>query len=357
MKKIVFVCNSLANGGVQRVVSLLAANLKDKFTTVILCGNKMEKEYAVEGVTVNYLNDDENVGSIRKSTFIKGIRKFIKEQKPDVVVSFEYFVNMNAVIAALGLKTPLIVSERNDPSQLKRKRLLNLLRDLLYRKADALVCQTDEVKAYFSKRVQRRAVVILNPIKSGLPKYSGEDSKEIINFCRLNKQKNLPLLIDAFAIFLKDHEDYKLKIYGDGGERDGLNEYIAQKGLTASVTVLPATTEIYDIASKCKMFVSSSDYEGLSNSMLEAMAMGMPVVCTDCAGGGARTVIDGGVNGLLVPVRDAEAMAAAMAKIADDGGFSARLSGNAAKINERLNEENIANEWATLVERVTEKTR
>ena len=97
------------------------------------------------------------------------------------------------------------------------------------------------------------------------------------------------------------------------------------------------------------MFVSSSDYEGLSNSMLEAMAIGLPTVCTDCPVGGARMVIRDGENGLLVPVGDREALAAAMCRVADDRALAETLSQNGRTLREKLSIGVIADEWERLI--------
>lgn len=348
MKKIVFVVNSLGNGGAQRVLGLIASSINiGDYKVKVICINKIQKEYAFEGIDILYFNTASSV--LKKPTRIKLLRKYLYKEQPDVIIAFEYFLNMDTIIVARGLNAKVIVSERNDPAQQKDRKLVNFLRDYLYRKADILVCQTPDAKAYFSSKVQSHTVVIPNPVKSNLPNYSGQNSKTIINFCRLEKQKNLPLLIDAFELLLNKNCDAKLEIYGDGKERDSLQKIINNKHLEKQVKIFPATNEIHQIASKCKMFVSSSDYEGLSNSMLEAMAMGMPVVCTDCPCGGARMVIKNNVNGVLVPVGNVQALYEAMKKVIIDNEFAQILSKNAREIYEELNEENITNEWIKLL--------
>ncbi|MGM9900018.1 MAG: glycosyltransferase [Bacilli bacterium] len=348
MKKLIFVTNTLGNGGAQRVIGLLATSLADTdFSVKVICVTKYYKEYVFDGLCVDYLTTETD--TINKPTRIKLLRKYLLKEKPDVIVSFEYFLNMDTIIAARGLKSKVIVSERNDPAQQKDRKLVNFLRDYLYRKADVLVCQTPDAKAYFSAKVQKHTVIIPNPVKSNLPKYCGQDSTAIINFCRLEKQKNLPLLIQAFEMLHKKHNEAKLVIYGDGKEKDKLQEIINNKNLEELIKVYPATNDIHEIASKCKMFVSSSDYEGLSNSMLEAMAIGMPVVCTDCPCGGARMVIENNVNGLLVPVGDVQSLYEAMDRILFDDKLAESLGKNASKIADDLAQDKIAEKWYNLL--------
>ena len=102
---------------------------------------------------------------------------------------------------------------------------------------------------------------------------------------------------------------------------------------------------IYDEMNKSAMFVLSSDYEGISNSMLEALAMGLPSVVTDCPVGGAKMVIENNINGILVPVGDVQSMFEGMKKILDDKGFAKKLSKNAIKIRDKYPVDKIAKMW------------
>lgn len=347
-KKVLFIINRLGGGGAERVAQLLASSIDNSdYSVKVLCVSKFEREYDHGSLNVEYLNSDGV--PLSKFQRIKAIRKYLKKDKPDVVIAFEYFINMDVIIATRGLKLKVIVSERNDPAQQKDRKLVNFLRDYLYRKADALVCQTPDAKAYFSEKVQRHAVIIPNPVKSGLPQWSGEDSKKIINFCRLEKQKNLPLLINAFERIYAADNGLELYIYGDGKEKESLQKFIDSKGLEKAVHLCAAVNNIHEIAAGCRLFVSSSDYEGLSNSMLEAMAMGMPVICTDCPCGGARMVIENGVNGILVPVGDETALVNAMQSVLSDKIFAKKIADKAKQISEELSQTKIAEKWYELL--------
>jgi glycosyltransferase involved in cell wall biosynthesis len=257
---------------------------------------------------------------------------------------------MKTVLAALGLKMKVVISERNDPNKLNNKFLLKTFRNLLYACSDLLVCQTEDAKTCFSKKMQKKIVVILNPIKKDLPAWDNQNYKhKIINFCRLERQKNLPLLIDSFNEVLRTHPDYELLIYGEGKQKDFLQDYIKKKGLENYIKIEPFSSNIHQIASACQMFVSSSDYEGLSNSMLEAMAMGMPVICTDCPIGGARMVIKNRENGVLVPVGDKDALVNAMNWVIDNPDECRKLSVAAFNIRKELAIEEIIAQWRKLI--------
>jgi len=222
-------------------------------------------------------------------------------------------------------------------------------------KADGTVLQTQDELEFYEGRL-KNAVVINNPVKANLPEpFDGERRKVVVNFCRIAEQKNLPLMINSFIDFHKSHPDYSLEIYGNTVEKSEEElkttylEMISSLNAEKYIKILPPRADIHSIVRDCAMFVSSSDFEGLSNSMIEAMAIGMPCVCTDCLGGGAREMITDGENGLLVPMKDVNALVQAMCRMADDKDFSKKCSENAAKVRKTLSARNIASKWISVI--------
>lgn len=351
-KEVIFVSNFLGDGGAARVISVLAEGLVNQGYKVTICSYPFKnKEEYHHSDKVDYIKFDMNhqKGVLYKIERITKLRREVKKHKDAIIVSFEYFMNMQTIVAMAGLKNKLIISERNDPARVGGKTPTKQLRNFLYRFADCLVCQTQEALEYFPQNIQKKAVVILNPVKENLPeRWQGERRKEIVNFCRLEKQKNLPLLIEAFCEFHKKHADYTLAIYGDGKERESLEEYIRNRKLDDCVTLHHAVSDIHDHIKDAMMFVSSSNYEGLSNSMIEAMAIGLPTICTDCPCGGARMVIRDGENGLLVSTEKRTELSQAMCEIADNSNLRFALSIEGEKIREKLSKNNIVSEWIRL---------
>ncbi len=352
-REIVLVSNFFGDGGAARVLSVLAEGFFADGYRVTLCSYSKEDvaEYKLkDGIEHIKFVLKRKKGFLRKLERISVLRKELKKHPGATVISFEYFVNMQTIIACFGLKNRLIVSERNDPAKMGGKFPTSFLRNILYRFSDVLVCQTPDAKAYFPKGIQKKAVVIANPIKENLPEpYTGERDKRIVNFCRLEKQKNLTLLIDSFEMFSNTHADYTLHIYGDGKERGALEEYVRSKNLKGKVLLHNSTPNIHEEVKTAAMFVSSSNYEGMSNSMLEAMAIGLPTICTDCPCGGARMIIQDRENGLLVPVGDARMLTDAVCEIADNGALSQQLSENAVKIKKNLSVQKILCEWKNII--------
>ena len=353
MKKVMFVCQSLGNGGAERVVSVLTDELSEAdYRVFILTMTKEKQVYNInENVEIVAPHKNYNAGILGKLQRVKIIRDEIIKHKIDVVVAFSHYNAMFSVIASYGLPVRIIGSERNDPAQLKNRKILNSTRNILYKKLDCLVCQTDEAKAYFPNKIQEKTTIILNPISASIiDPYCGEKEKKIVTFCRLEPQKNLRMLIDAFEMLYEEYPDYELNIYGEGSERENLLNYIVSKGLVNVISIKPFCKDVHQKVMKATIFALPSNYEGLSNSMIEAMALGIPTVVTDCPCGGARIVIENNKNGIMVAVDDPKAMYEAFKKIIVSPKFAKELSNNGVKIRDKLNCKKIAKQWKKAID-------
>lgn len=279
------------------------------------------------------------------------------KNKPDAsILSFLQPSIPLVLLAARGLPNNVVVSERADPYRLLKKRYGYNFIKKYYQRADAVVFQTNDAKAAYPDNISAKGTVIFNPINNKLPEpYHGEREKYVTTFCRISRQKNLPVLVQAFADFHKEFSDYRLKIIGEpqnNDDRAHLEETkaLADKlGVTEYIDFMPFSSEVHNLIIHDAMYVNSSDYEGMSNAMLEAMAIGMPVVCTDCPIGGANAVIRNNENGILTEVGNAKEMCEAMKKIAGDKSFTNKLSKNAAQIRYELSLENTAKKWMELL--------
>lgn len=348
MKTVVFILPSINGGGAERVMTTIANKFSDKGYNVIFAltiDNTIEY-FLHSHILVKYNNNKTSpIGQV------KYIREIIKEYNPAIVISFLTYQNLYTLLASIGINTKIIVSERNDPSKsLESRRILEPVRNYLYRYATKIVFQTNGAKDYFSKKIKDKGVVIPNPLKEGLPsRFEGNREKRIVTFARLEPQKNHTLLINAFEKFSKIYDEYILEIYGKGILECDLKNMVKEKCLEDKIKFCGFSSNIHQDILSAKMFVLSSDYEGVSNSMLEALAIGLPCICTDCPPGGARMFIEDGVNGLLVPVGDIDAMAEAMNKIAEDVILAEQLSKNATLICKELTADVICKKWEDII--------
>ena len=223
------------------------------------------------------------------------------------------------------------------------------------------VFQTDGAKGYFEKGLQNRSTVIPNPIKKIECNVNMEENdKSIVSFGRLdNKQKRYDIMLDAFHAFHSTHKDYKLKIYGTGDDEQVIKRWVREKDLQDAVEFLGYAGSPYKNMKNGNIFLITSDFEGISNAMLEAMAAGFPVISTDSSPGGASMVITNRENGLLVPIGDSQKIAAALTEFADDISFRNKCAMQAKDICNRFSPEKILNQWEEYllkVSRVYRKT-
>ena len=353
-KEIIVLMVCLGVGGAERVLTELTnewVELGHKVTILLREPLSYIHDYEVdERITVISFNNKGKTKLVKRINYALNLRRYLHKHRQATVIAF-----LNPTIRILGMIMPfvenrLVFSERCDPYHSPKNRYLRIVRNELFKKADICVFQTHGAKEYFSKYVQNKSVVIPNPINPCLLEpYKGSRDKRIVAACQLIPQKNLPMLITAFSMLHKDHPDYKLYIYGRGPLREELIDLSNKLGVSEHVCFPGFVKNINEIMNKAAMYVSSSNYEGISNSMLEALGLGVPTICTDCPIGGAREMIEDGVNGILVPVGDHKALYQAMKTIIEDSELSNKLSAEAIKIRNKYPARIIAEEWLKII--------
>ena len=389
-KECIFFIDAMSGGGAERVVSVLVPQIIEEGINVsIVMMRKKEIAYKLPSQVNLYYAEDlpvtfygkvvrkifryynrlrmkwvpmlQNKGFFKKSPewnetsfyfyskFALPYREFLKKHKG--CTAFGFLIRSSVVLAQASrrLDVHTVYCERSNPIRHNIQDSLIKLRDKYYPKYDSGVFQTEEVMKYYSK-LKGKKTIILNPLVEGLPEmYEGERRNEIITFCRLGKEKHLTLLIDAFAKIKQEYKDYTLRIFGEGSEKEYLLEYIDKANLNESAFIEDFASNIHEIVVDAKMYVSTSDYEGLSNSMLEAMAIGLPCICTDCDGGGARMVIQDHTNGILIPKGDSDMLYKAIKELIESEELSDELSCNATLIRNKLKPDTIAKEWIKMI--------
>ena len=157
------------------------------------------------------------------------------------------------------------------------------------------------------------------------------------------------MLIDAFKEVSTKYNDYKLYIYGEGPLRKHLEDKIKKYDLENKVFMPGYVDNVNELMNDAKVYISTSNYEGISNSMLEALAMGIPTICTDCPVGGAAMFIKDHKNGILIPVGNKETLVESMEEIIEMKDLENELSKNSVVIKEELNIQKIFKKWEELI--------
>ena len=345
--KLLATIGALGAGGAERVLSILSKSFADEFEEVhYVIWHNIPVFYELDPrVRLHVLDDSPDIS--RRYRDILPFRRLIKQLKPDIVLSFLTPYNMLACISCIGVKVKLVVAERNDPMYLKGGRLMRFARDLLYRRADGLLAQTEYSKSCYSGRLNRICTIIPNPVIMN-PEYVGSaldagKENKIVSVGRLDPQKDQATLITAFSLFLKTHPDWTLEIYGEGPLRQDLESQVRRLSLEGKVLLPGTSNHIWDCMISARIFVLSSMAEGMSNALIEAMCLGVPVISTNVAGSG--DLIKDGDNGYIVDIGDYEAIADKMSILADNTRLASDIGRQACTIYEKLNINIISRQW------------
>lgn len=368
-KNLMFLIPSLSCGGAERVTVHLANALCEKYNVSIIYYSAREKTYDTKTAINKILLDrkrpdrffairvirkllrffgwnngfDRLCDKIRNMFFISCIQKKVEDLNIDTVISMLDYPNM--VNAKLRVRHK-IMSERNDPSA--KGEAYFSLEKASFSKADAVVFQTERVKEMFDEEIRRKGHVIGNPVSipfSAGPAMPGK----IVNVGRLHCQKNQKILIEAFAGFHKTHPSYRLYLYGQGEMESELKALKDTLHLENFVFFEGYHEDIYEQIKDAEFFVLSSDYEGSSNSLMEALAMGIPCISTDCTG--SAELITDGENGLLVPVGDKTALKKAMEKMADDPELRSKFAEKSLIRSRKYGIGEIVKQWEELLQK------
>ncbi len=273
-----------------------------------------------------------------------------KTLKPDLILSFLGKNNVMALMTTMGSGIPVVVSVRSDPRREYKNYLLRMMMSSTFRNAAAVVVQTDDARSYFGAAIRSRTHVLPNSLQPSFIRsvYKGSREKTVVTVGSLRKVKNHELLIKAFAGAAEKHPEYKLMIYGEGEERQHLEELAKQLGIADKVSLPGQTANVAEAIEKAGIFVLSSDREGMPNALMEAMALGIPVISTNCPCGGPKELIKDGENGRLVPIKKVKKLQAALLEYMDDPQMAAQMGRKASQVQQDYAPSKVNGEWEKL---------
>lgn len=353
-KSILFVINYLDLGGAGKMIKYVA-NLTSKHIGNVFMLTLYETDRSSSlnpGITHKSLGLENKGGLIERCKLIRGIRKVVKTDKPDVVCSFVSDICYSTRLATLGLKAKIVSAERGDPFTLPF--IWKKLMGWTYRNSDYCFFQLPKARDFFGNKVARKSFVIPNVYipENSITPYYGERKKTIVSAGRFVAEKRYETLISAFAQVHKAHPEYTMIIYGEGPY---LEQYKQQAEFLGIAELIEYPGYVKGVARTIRedgIFVLSSRYEGIPNSLIEALSVGIPCVSTDCTPGGPRFLTKDGKNGLLVPVDDVDAMAAAINVIIEDKELAKRLSATGPSIIDELSDDTISKKWLDAFETI-----
>ena len=348
MKRVTLFVASMGAGGAQRVISIMSKYLADRgYEVSLVTFYDRKPAYDIDSRVSQYCLEKEiNGNQILKK--YRWFRSFIRNHC-DVLVSFLAVYNMFAILAGLHTHKKIIVADRNDPRFVPENRLMRFARDYFYKFADKIVVQTTDNRLYFSKKIQNKSKVIFNPVDLGEKQKLAlrtDKANRIVSAGRLTAQKNQLMLVQAFQEFSEEFPDYTLTIYGEGPDRQKLELYVKDNELSENVFFPGNINNLFEEISNAKLFILSSNYEGMPNALIEAMCLGLPCISTRVSG--ASDIIDDGKNGKLVDVGDMQHLAIAMKEIIRYAELQRVYGQNAISLNDDLKADSIMEQWMCL---------
>lgn len=355
--KIAFAINAIGDGGAERVTTILCTRFAEKgYDVHLICNQKREWEYPVCNFVKRHFIGVNLSKSNIIATFqrIRRLRQICEEEKIDALISL-MGMNEYGVIATIGLKTKNIFSIRNAVDHLYPNVLKRFFSIRFLSFSDGAVFQTEEAQNWFPKRLRKHSVIIFNPVWSQF--YEVDRNPEeglLVAIGRLHRQKNYPMMFKAMASVAKKH-DVRLEVYGKGDDKEKLESLVNELGLSNKVKFLGQCDNIPAVLSRATIYLLASDYEGLPNALMEAMAVGVPCVATDCLGGGSHYLIGKNERGLLVPCNNAELFADAVSKLLDDQTLRNKVSTNACDYAKQFSIDCCFDTWESYINKIINK--
>jgi glycosyltransferase involved in cell wall biosynthesis len=361
--KVLFYIHSLAAGGAERVTANLANHWAGKGCDVSIA--------TVESATFDFYPLDASVkrfafelsgasaglvgaiaGNFRR---IMALRRLIRTTRPDVVIAMMTMSNIQLALARVGLREIVAIgSERTHPPKMPLGAIWERLRKHSYRFLDSVVALTQESKLWLESNTNARHVVVIpNAVQWPMAKNDpvidsasrvGADRTLVLAVGRLDQYKGFDLLIPAFASLTQDFPKWDLAILGEGPERSKLEALIEREGVVNRVHLLGRAGNVGDWYERADLYVMSSRFEGFPNTLIEAMAAGLPVLSFDCDTG-PRDIIRPDCDGVLVSDSDGTALAAAMRRLMSDSVCRRRLGTRAREVTERFSMAAVASKW------------
>lgn len=352
--KVCFLINQIHEGGAERVVCSLSNYLINSGIDVHLITTlKFTDEYKLDDSVKRYVLSPflNTKNRLSKNILIKKlIRQYCLNNQIDCICSFMAESNFRAISSCKRITTKIIISIRNDPAHEYQSFLYKILSKHLFPKADAIVFQTDDAKNSFNSKISKLGTIIENPINEAFLTQKigkGLKRKDFVTSGRLAEQKNHSVLIEAFSLISKK-TDANLYIYGDGPLREILKKKINDLSLNNRVFLMGQCCKLEEELQKYKTFVLSSNYEGMPNSLMEAMALGLDCISTDCPCGGPRFLFDNNKYGRLCIVNDKEKLANLMLLSANENESQDKIDARIRRANE-FSIDRIGRKWIGLL--------
>lgn len=349
--KIAFLTPSLHQGGLENAVTVLVNQLtKIGHDVFVICYYDNPIFYKLDKRIRIYLPPYKRKGYSTFHYYFKSysfIKKILKEEGPDVIISYGDYINPVSILASRSLGLPIYVSDRSSPS-IVFPLLVSVLRKFTYGIANGIIAQTERAKSQKLAMLGPKAKILVlpNPIRP-IKFKQVEKEKIILCVARHFHVKGIDRLLEAFSLLKQN--DWSIHIAGAyGPETENLIKLATYFGIAHRVNVLGPRKDIDDVYAYSSIFVLPSRSEGLPNALIEAMAHGLACISFDI-NAGPSDVIEHGVNGILVEDGNIDELASRIKELIENNEKRKALGNKAKEIKERLSLDRITTELLTFI--------
>lgn len=358
-RKILFIIHDINYSGAAKMLSFIANGLSEIGYQVVVYTYAGNKPYYPLNSSIYYIPALKvRYSYVEKLLYFIDVQKMIKRINPDIVISFLPNSNMFSIIGTAFSKIPVIICERSDPYY-EKGTFLELKRSL-FKYADGAVFQTERAQRYYPKILQEKSVVIPNPVTikkiDRIPLNKRNDEISFVGRFYI-RQKRQDIMLKAFKKVAEIDKQIKLVFYGDGPDLPQIQQMAKDMNLSERVIFKGKVNDVVDSIKDSKMFVLTSDYEGIPNALIEAMAIGLPVISTDCSPGGARLLIENKKNGLLIDTNDVDKIADAILFLINNPEVADSYGIEAQKIVNKFTARNVMQLWSEYIEQIINFTK
>lgn len=345
------------SGGAGNVIQIMANTfyLKEKYLPVVVTLNPHSSKYKLDEHIQTIEHPLSQYKSINKvSQFFKMVRsisRIIEKEEPNVIISFLDNINTLVLLSQyFNHSIPIVACERSNPVVIQPNKLWNALRRIAYYRANIITVQCSNFKS-FMPSMQYKIQIMPNPVLLPVCKKTDYAINGTVNFvscARLNPIKQHYKMIEAIECLYKRGVDCCLTIYGDGPERNNLDNIIAIKGLQNVVNLPGAVQNVHQLLSEGDVYLMTSYQEGFPNALCEAMAVGLPTISFKCHDG-LMDIVQDGVNGFLTEMNDAQSMVDKMEQLAKNQLLRKQMGEAAKCAMQQYNIDAIYEKWDTLI--------
>lgn len=331
-KHISFYIGSLAKGGAERVF----CNLAEYFVSIgwqvtMITQYKYEDEYELPNGVNRVLSDltkEESKGRIYNLfARIFKLHRIIRDTNSDILMTTIGKANFMAIACAIFTKTRVVVSVVADPKEEYPTKIMRFLLQTMFGDADGIIMQTTDQTLALRPALRRISTIMPNSVSPNFikPRFTGRRSQDIYMVGRMDDNKNQKMAIEAFGKIYNKYPESRLHLIGGGTNREMLEELSKSMHIEDRVIFEGIISNVYDVIYEGYAFLLTSNTEGMPNTLLEAMSLGLACISTDCPCGGPKDIIRPNENGILVPVGDSDALGNALDQLLSDYDYADKL--------------------------------